>query len=357
MTIKAPDKVTRVSSIDIARGIAIAVIILHHVSQYMVKYNVAHFDADVWSKIISNIINRIDVPLFMTMAGCMVGMSHRRNRGRISYFELVRKKLCRLMLPFIAVSSMHFLVKVFFPGWGLQKALAAFAQSFYAPRLGVAGHLWFLYCLMCVFIVWPLILRVGSRMYFVVLSLLFILAVLPFRWFDPFLDLKSLVWYLPIFGVGYYYGKKIIGSLKPALWMVVLTMAIFVTGVFVLYNFGRQEAFIPRMLINVAAMIMSISVAYSMFWISDIIDCRYRALGRPLSNIGYYSYDIYLLHVILVGHPLTFLLSKMHTNIVITYVLFVIIIFATLIIPIGFSKIIRRWPKVAFVMLGLPLKR
>ena len=36
------------------------------------------------------------------------------------------------MLPFLAISLMHFLVKVFFPDWGLHKALVAFAHSFYA---------------------------------------------------------------------------------------------------------------------------------------------------------------------------------------------------------------------------------
>ncbi|HOW70145.1 MAG TPA: hypothetical protein PKY77_06035 [Phycisphaerae bacterium] len=73
-----------------------------------------------------------------------------------------------------------------------------------------------------------------------------------------------------------------------------------------------------------------------------------------LARIGFYSYDIYLLHVIVGGHPLSLLVGRLRPSAPSVYCWFVAVALATMLIPMVIGRIIRRFPRLAFVALGLP---
>ncbi len=357
----APLDKTRRDDLDVARAIAILSVVLFHICQYFEVNNIESFSRS-FSKALMGALLLTSFPTFMLVAGLVLGLSGRRVSGPGEYIRFQKTKFCRLMLPFISVSLIHLLVKLAAPGQDRADLGAQAWRTLLAPAGGLAGHLWFLYCLMSIFLLWPLLDgAMRSRWRFVLLGGIIVLAVLPLPWpTDPLggrpslLGLKELARFLPIFAIGF-----LIGSTRARDWRPGLLPMLGVVGAgigVVLLSLGDPWSSFPgsQLLWNTAMLVGLLSGAFVAVWISGWIVRAFRTVGQVGAGLGRRSYDIYLLHVALVGHPLAFLAAKLHPDPVMTYVLFGSVATATLLIPLGLGELIRRVPIAAFFILGVP---
>jgi peptidoglycan/LPS O-acetylase OafA/YrhL len=352
--------VNRRLDIDIARALAIIAVVVQHICQYSVRYKLAFFSPD-FAKTVIGIVEFFHIPTFMLISGVVTRMSRKSIDCIKDYYEFEKQKFYRLMLPFFAISVLHLVIKLIAPvnefeGWN------ALWKTIVIPMDSIAGHLWFLYCLMTIFMIWPILSHfIKNRFVPLLLTVLFMLAIVPINW--PVMDdnvifgLRELAWYLPIFAVGYLYGKIEIRKSKffiPALaTAIIISIVAIVTRLVVVF----PETTGWQLLFKTTRMLGFISGGFSLIWLSELLVLFDNRLSMWLTKLGSYSYDIYLLHVSLVGYPLVFMLSKLKYNAAATYISFCLCVLVTLIVPIYISKIIRLVPFAAFIILGDSLKK
>ena len=352
----------RQEDVDIARAIAQFIVVLNHIPQYFQRYHLDHLDSTMCRWILTG-VNYLHMPTFMLVAGYVLAGGRDDTVGLGGYWRFERKKLCRLILPFLSISLMTLAIKMVLPGDSARGVGASLIGMVTAPRSGVAPHLWFLWCLMSIFLVWPLVRRVTPEhlLPWVWVGLI-VLAVWPIPWptdahGSSVLGLSDLAWYLPMFMLGYLcrqrrrevstFGSKVAvvaGALALAAMVVVAqTDGPALPG-------GDLTVSAIRFAGHMAGGLCVLSVA-------GLIAARTVRPRALLAGVGRRSYDIYLLHVALVGHPLVLVISRLHPGPVMTYVYFAVALVVTMFLPIGIGELIRRVPPLAYVMLGVPVRR
>lgn len=350
----------RRGDLDVARAIAAFMVVLNHIPQYFVRHGLVYFNAKL-AFAIQAVTFYVNFPVFMLVAGIVLGMRPKDIRTLDGYAKFEAKKFCRLIIPFLAVSLMTLAIKIVTPGGGGTAGIPhALLNTLIAPRGGGAPHLWFLYTLMGIFLIWPLFGRIASGRSFPVLLLgMFILGVLPIWPRDPeghpLFALQDIAWNLPIFALGYWLGQRPIGErgFRPKAFAIAAAVAVAAILVHLLPSW--PDGFAAAATVMGVRLIGSIAASLCVLWLCGIVATWNNRVSASLETVGFYSYDIYLLHVALVGHPLVFAISKLHPGPVATYVLFVVAAVVTMIVPIGIGRLIRRVPPLAFVMLGVPM--
>lgn len=352
----------RIRDIDIARGLGIFLIIVHHVAQYMMGYDVTHFDKSLWESIVYG-LGMVNIPTFIFLSGMIFGLNGKHIYSFHDYKSFEYRKLCRFMLPFLSISFIQMAIKIVAPGRGIAEAPYALWHMLFAPRGGAAGHLWFLCCLMGIFLIWPVLMWLSRKIGFVIMLIgILVLAILPIPWPvdncstpHPILSLNDIIWYLPIFGFGFYFGSRIITKQYLKTYHLVISLVIFIVAMCSIYLINWPEKIIWDAVYRFVKFTIAISGATSIYLVSKIIDRSTGGIGKSIQKTGLYSYDIYLLHVAFAGHPFAFLIGKLHINIITTYILFVGVLIAAVIIPLLISRVIRKFPFVSFIILGIPI--
>jgi peptidoglycan/LPS O-acetylase OafA/YrhL len=347
----------RRTDIDIARAVAIFTIVLHHIPQYFVRYDFDYFPPELASNIIST-VSFVNVPTFMLIAGIVLGFSYPRIRSLKNYWQFEYRKLCRLMLPFIAVSLMQLTIKVMLFGDTKLQIPAQLIAMVLTPIKGPAPHLWFLYVLMTIFLIWPLFGKLTTTKLIPFLwAAFFVIAVLPVQWPNYF-KINGLIGYLPIFTLGYWYSTSSLNRRHYGWPAVIIAGILVVSARLGCHVIPRTEGYCWAVLYNAVRLSGSTCGALFVFWLCGIVCQLNNRISKALATAGLYSYDIYLLHVALIAHPLMLILSRtVHPGIFMTWVLFIITSLITMIAPIFIGKMIRLLPPLAFVMLGVPIKR
>jgi peptidoglycan/LPS O-acetylase OafA/YrhL len=359
---------TRCQELDIARALAQFAVVLFHVPQYFLRYHVDSFSKDI-DNLVSIVCPCLHIPTFMFVAGFLLAMTPGKAQDAAGYLRYEGKKFCRLMLPFAAISFLTLVVKMVIPegttssSLSLRNVPAVLFGSVLTPRVGAAPHLWFLECLMGIFLVWPLLQWIVSdRRIALSLAALAVMAILPIPWpidkqlASP-LGLADLVTYLPIFALGFWYRKSVSERWQPGYGHLALAGTVLL-GAILLNKFGPWEEGLTSATAARATRLLSYaSGAICLVWLSGIINKRTRRFGTVLAVIGLYSYDIYLLHVVTAGHPIAVVVSRLHPGPVAVYAWFVIALVVTMFVPMGIGQVIRMFPRLAFVMLGVPVRR
>ncbi|MBN2562304.1 MAG: acyltransferase [Phycisphaerae bacterium] len=370
--------------IDIARAIAMIGVVWLHINTYFwINYELEYFHGEAAADFRAVAVGRFTVTVFMFVAGMTLSFSSQPYRTLRQYGRFAGKKFARLILPFLAASLVTLAVKLVAPGRGWAEVRENWLGTLIAPEAGAAPHLWFLYCLMGIFLVWPLLVRLteGRRMPIVLVGL-FVLAVapIPYPMFKGrgLLTLNELTWWLPVFTLGYWYGGHPVGQRQYGVKAILILLAVTVLTALAGYltpwsqavwrnahrintqSLAELIASMPNgnlwvAVENALRLLCQIFGAVLLVWICGILAKYKNRFRAVLETVGFYSYDIYLLHVALVGHPVVFAISKLHPGPVMTYVLYGVALVVTVVVPMGIGLVIRRIPPLAFVMLGVPL--
>ena len=349
-----------------ARAIAALCVILHHILQYFPRLGMPFPNAPVLREL-SYMLPYVHMPVFSLLAGTVLGVSGRKTRTLGDYARFERKKFLRLMLPYFCIAVLQLVVKTVMGVRGLSEAPASVLGVFVAPHGGAMPHGWFLYMLMAIFIFWPLLRPVAeSRALPLLLAILVGVAVWPISWPEyhrilngkpfstPYCELHRLSWYLPMFVIGYTYGRHRYSQVRPRTWAVVLAGVVLAAGLL-----SRLPMILPAsedISHRAVKWVASLGGAFFVILLCSWWSSKPGRFQSLLAKIGYFSYDIYLFHVI-VGHAVVLALRKLGVGGTVTYVLVPVVVVATVLISWGIGKALRRVPLLAFVMLGTPLAR
>lgn len=309
-------------NLDIARIIAQCLVVVHHLCDYFVRSGVV-FPSEGTSNRIISMVQLLHVTTFMFIAGMLIGTFGRPMNSLSDYGRFVHKKASRLMLPFISISLIHFAAKMMIPVKVQSGGWHSLLLTVWAPNGGAAGHLWFLYCLMSVFIVFPLLQKcfTGKSIYgALVVAVIIAVAPIPWPqvgdggWGASILGLRELFWYLPLFMLGYCY----VGiSKKPgsiALWQILLCASVFVLLWWYGGEFRHAKGNVNETIGKACIFIASIVGPFAIIGISGLIAARLRKAAKFLAWMGRRSFDIYLLHVLFAAFPLAWIVAKLHLS-------------------------------------------
>jgi fucose 4-O-acetylase-like acetyltransferase len=194
----------RVNSLDIAKGIAIVLVVVGHVAA---REEVPGAD---WYNILRSVIYSFHMPLFMVLSGISLGLSWKVLPNDAAVFAYVRKRLKKLIIPYAAlgliiicgklVASRHMHVDNVPPD-----VLSGLLALFLNPMASAASFLWFIYVLSAYFLVFPwLMQRAPKATPWAMLAL----GVLLYQWTWPgTFNIANIVMYLPFFSAGILMGQ------------------------------------------------------------------------------------------------------------------------------------------------------
>lgn len=345
--------------LDIARALACMLVVIVHECDYLSRYIPGSIQT-LTSRHVEYILLHFHIPTFMLVAGFVAGLG-RKMPSLARYPSFIWGKFCRLMLPFLAVSLLQGCIKTAAGIYNAQGFLNAGINSLIAPHGGLAGHLWFLYCLMSIFLVWPAINSIMHTVFRIpVLVMLVLLAILPIPWpsrtGSDILGLAQLTWWLPIFALGYLYGDKLLPQ-KPRKWTILALMVIVTATLVLHFMVTTPRGLVWDMLHRAIRFLGHLTGGLFIIRFSSLLNLMRNRLRNVLLTLGLYSYDVYLLHVALVGHPLTYLLGLLHPALIVSRLLSIPMFFAMTFVPVGLGVLIRRIPRLAFVVVGVPMPK
>ena len=188
--------------IDVCKGFAIMVVLLHH-SFILTPINLSQVPWGVWVRL-------VDATFFMQVFFLLSGYLYAFSKPR-SFKENLINKAKRLLLPFLSYEAISMTVKMLIPNIANRQvdSVGAFIKN----GILYGGELWFVYVLFFLFIIWPELLKlINKRQIVIVLIVMTLLYPLVpddtdriFMW--------PRVYYYSIFFLGGYLLKEI--NLEP----------------------------------------------------------------------------------------------------------------------------------------------
>ncbi|MCY2930930.1 MAG: acyltransferase [Planctomycetota bacterium] len=358
------------------RVLAIFGIILFHVTQYFKTHEFPGHQADS-TDILGEIISKPALVIFVLLAGIAHAFGTPRLATLQAYLPYVRTKLRQIMLPYLCVSLLSMGVKLAAPGGRDSGAVGDWLLNMlWVPNGGPAGHLWFLYWLMTIFLFWPLLapLTTPGRLPFLAGGL-FLLAVqpipLPATHAGSCFGLANLQRLLPVFVLGVWYGSTMLTRQKRYARVVIVSGSVFAAWLaayftwFAFFKEGNQsDQYAPALLFKTGHAVGELSGAIFLLHLSGLAGGLLRRGRKFLGFLACHSFDTYLLHVAFVAHPLVLALSFLARRLELRpgagaeYVLFFVVAILVSLITPALGAWIRRAPVLPVLLFGeAPRKR
>lgn len=149
----------RLISFDIAKAICIILVVIGH---YVPDYSPA------WYMRIHDVIYTFHMPLFMFASGYI----YMATKKDIPYKKFIWKKVKRLMVPYLSVSTIIITIKMLTNGHAYVEnpvAVISYVKMFYSPEAGY--FLWFIWALWWMFVIVPLFMTRQMRLGLFVLAI------------------------------------------------------------------------------------------------------------------------------------------------------------------------------------------
>jgi len=194
----APKKSTRrIVYIDILRTIAIlAVIMLHCISDHFVSTSL--YGSPAWHAVnVLNTLTRMGVPIFFMISGYLL-ISDTRETTLRKYFS---RRLPKILIPFIIWNVIYFIYNAKMYGGVLDPI--DFIYRF--VTMDISYHFWFVYTLLCLYLIVPVIKPFFNRATNTQLLYVLIISTFPTT-IGPIFNKFSGVWlfrFEPLF-LGYF---------------------------------------------------------------------------------------------------------------------------------------------------------
>ena len=276
-------KTKEINSVFIAKCIGISLVVIAH-------FYSPNFPA-YWIEM-RNIIYTFHMPLFFMLAGYLYGLSPSSPSG---YFDFLRKKVRRLLVPFISFALFYFIIKSA-AGTFIRLDYPVNAESlcamFICPEASYFPPLWFIYTLFIIFMVFPALCFItkGNR---AVLTLLVIGAY--FIDWPKYFALPLVFKNLPVFAIGYMVGvhKMNLDQLNRHGLILSLIVAAFLFVASYLLSLTKYDR---QFLNSITELSLSVFGSIACICVSSLLSLSKLSFIRYMKAIGYYSMTIYLLH-------------------------------------------------------------
>jgi fucose 4-O-acetylase-like acetyltransferase len=276
-----------IGAIYIAKGIGIVLVVCSH---YVPDESPAF-----WRNV-HDVIYQFHMPLFFILAGWLykgTPISH--------YSAHVRKKIGRLILPYISIAALFFILKfapsIFFK-LGHPVSLGTFVNIFINPVNSYMPLLWFIYTLFIIFMVFPFLeLLVKNR------GLIFAAALaLVFLRTTEMFCVSPVLHNLAFFAFGFMLSSAVDLRKRYAAWLIAV-LAAAGAAAFILMDtslagfFLRSPVLFATKICVVALLGGSVCILCAL-----LLDAaRENWISKGLEKLGYFSMSIYLFHTLFTG--------------------------------------------------------
>lgn len=273
-------RTNHITYIDIAKAVCIILVVVGHFNPVT---------APGWWADVFRVIYSFHMPVFMFLSGLLYSLTRKPSHylslsSPSGYGSFVWKKFRRLMIPYfvasIVIIAIKFAIQSVIP---IKNAVSPYAlvEMFWKPSAAI--HLWFLWTLMLIFLIVPLVKSVYYRYFLLVVSSVLWIADLRF---PGIFALDKLPQMMVFFLCGDFAGehKFRCGNVTGYL-LVILFAGLEAAGIFFPATRGLLGKVLPFLgIVSVVFLSRKIASAPS-GWLS-----------RPLLCIGRCSFFIYLFH-------------------------------------------------------------
>lgn len=334
------------NSIQIARAIAVIMVLIHH--------SLSHIEQTKAVIHITFALNHVHVVVFFVIAGLLF----EKQKDKIYQTDFQRyfmSKWNRLMVPYlfwfllisIAVNAMLLIpvVKNIVLGMGYQKwNLWNFVWNTITMQDYYVMHLWFVYVLFGIYIVNYIGKNLLSE-WKIFCLLFFVTIILKNLFVFPILIDRFLIYYMYFF-----FGRMLIRYGKKDLF---LNCKISVAAFFAVFILAYMEYTIPNSFsyTYIGNFIWGIAGTQLVLVISRQIIKKTVCFANVLKKIGDSSYSIYLIHnpYVLI---IFFMIMRKVGGIVPVYIQVVLSVILCVVIPMYVEQVIKRMPKLHKIMFG-----
>ncbi len=251
--------------IFIAKAIAIICVVIGHFHPVE--------SPNYWTTLRS-ILYSFHMPFFILISGYLYV------NKKYSYIDLIKKKIERLVFPFIFVAILFFLIKYvagIFVTLEHPVTINSLLQIIINPILSYMPLLWFVHILFIIFLVYP-ILRKLLKPWHIILILTIINSMIGNV--KPESLILRIMYYLPFFSIG--------EQLRLSEWKSKYITFITLILLYLFLN-NNIEKYIFNLFIGVC-------FSLSIIQVSIKISTKSNLISTYLINIGKYSMSIYLFH-------------------------------------------------------------
>lgn len=277
-----------------------AVIVLHTTSPVLETYNKGPLNVWLVGDFYNSLV-RFAVPVFVMITGAL--MLHRE----YELGDFLKRRLSRIVAPFlfwslVYIAYMYYNEDIDYPdNWWL-----CFKQVCHFLRDGASYHLWYVYMLIGLYLIMPIIskfIRNATEKevrYFLIVWFLVMMIEQPyFSKYKPSLDLRYFEGYIGYLVLGHYlaFADFKIKNLKA--WMYLLfigSLAAIIAGTYLLYHHYNGISTIMYEPISPSIMLISSSI----FMIGKLSAPKLPQWLIKLRDFtGTYSFGIYLGHALI----------------------------------------------------------
>lgn len=327
---KADGRLNEYREMNIVRGIGIFLVVLGHSFTVNEAFKIAH-----WGFL--NIIASFLLPLFFLTSGFFAKKA-RDVRNSREYLALLKGKFHRLMIPYFVLSFVAIPLKLLMNHFALRpiNLNTLLKDVFLYPSENPIALFWFIYTLFLLFLLIPLFNRI---------SLNTLAGLLLAAYFLP-VDLEIFsITHVIHYSIYFLAGIILFENYD---WFVKLDNKLLLACLgllFLLTQFQGDYGIMKKLTALLAGMggiVCFVNVAY---WLKDNYN-----IGTVLWNLGFFSYDIYLLSWFFQTSTRVLLYQLLHINVYLVALLMLILGVAG---PILTSRyILRKIPITNRLILG-----
>lgn len=275
--------------VDILRAIgALSVILLHSTVSLVSKFDLT---TDWWIAHVLNSFTRFAVPIFLMISGVLL-------LGRkYTIKDFLKKRLVRILLPFLLWSIIYFLWKNSFSGNFVSYGTEFFKQM----KNGMQFHLWYVYMILGVYLIIPIvntwIKNACNNEILYYLIIWFVVVLLGFPYFNKLysrIDLRYFSGFLGYVILGYYLLnlKKEFPKIVLFLVFIVSSLGTVMLSYYDSLPIGRFSGlYYDYLSPNV------ILTAASLFLLLKGFTVKQKYISKVIYIASKYSYGIYLSHI------------------------------------------------------------
>ncbi len=313
----------RLQDIDRAKGLAILLVVIGHLADQRRPPVNAQWYLDM-----KYLIYHFHMPFFMFLSGFVYFYTFKNIHSIKEYFSYSRKKIIRLLSPFLIFGIFILLGKIFMSSFTdiqnvNENILQGIIDILVKPSESVAISLWFIYVLLELLLIMPIVVYLfhGSNIAMIAFGLIL--------YFVP-----NVPHTLMLHSVFHYFIFLVIGKLAIDYYDIykrILQHHIVLFGIFILsfVSIELVDQGTSTMIIGLASILALHSLVYSgILKQSDI-----------LLKLGHYSLIIYLMNTIIIGLSKSILYKFIpYSGWYFTLIYFPVLVVGAIIISIGTKK-------------------
>ena len=319
----------RFNEIDIVKGIAMLTVLWHH---SFILYPIYMLDIP-WCQHAMAINGTFFMNVFFLVSGYLFALSRKR-----SFVENLKGKAKRLLVPYLSFSAATLGMKIIAPSLVNRKVETI--GSYIDKLLLGGGELWFVYVLLLIFVIWPLILHHTKvrNIWCIVVGLLVADVLIPEGFMNDIFLYKRIIHFSIFFVAGYAMkevNRKWLDNSKLFLvfsLLFVLLCCIFVRSIHIQFVSGYINAF----------------VGCGFIWMLSYRLKEMHFVGDALSFVGKYTLPFYWLNGFVLVVARTIVVKGLHFE---TSVAIVLSIFALCVVMETLAvMVLRKYPKVGWLI-------